>query len=168
MALSRHFVPGYDQPVPPGQKPFAHRNASHYLSAYGLKPWAEFSSPFGFGAKISDATFCKCPNCRAACGCHWFPNRPPSPVVGTGPFFLAVPLPSIAALNLRKSASRLPGTGHCCLNIDNQFFQTSPLSAQAFSWLLSFASLLFLGFVLTRSQGEAPPHGRFSFPQTMV
>jgi hypothetical protein len=20
-----HFVPGYDQPVPPGQKPFAHR-----------------------------------------------------------------------------------------------------------------------------------------------
>src|ERR1700722_214656 len=25
----RHFVPGYDHPVPPGQKPFAHRRASH-------------------------------------------------------------------------------------------------------------------------------------------
>jgi hypothetical protein len=24
----RHFVPGYDQPVPPGQKPFADRSAS--------------------------------------------------------------------------------------------------------------------------------------------
>ena len=24
----RHFVPGYYQPVPPGQKPFAHRSAS--------------------------------------------------------------------------------------------------------------------------------------------
>jgi hypothetical protein len=24
----RHFVPGYDQPVPPGQKPFTHRRAS--------------------------------------------------------------------------------------------------------------------------------------------
>ena len=36
---SRHFVPGYYQPVPPGQKPFAHRSieAPHnYLSAYGL------------------------------------------------------------------------------------------------------------------------------------
>jgi hypothetical protein len=27
-SLPRHFVPGYDQPVPPGQKPFAHRSAS--------------------------------------------------------------------------------------------------------------------------------------------
>ena len=25
----RHFVPGYDQPVSPGQKPFAHRRTSH-------------------------------------------------------------------------------------------------------------------------------------------
>jgi hypothetical protein len=25
----RHFVPGYDRTVPPGQKPFAHRRASH-------------------------------------------------------------------------------------------------------------------------------------------
>ncbi len=25
----RHFVPGYDHAVPPGQKPFAHRRASH-------------------------------------------------------------------------------------------------------------------------------------------
>jgi hypothetical protein len=25
----RHFVPGYDRTVPPGQKPFAHRKASH-------------------------------------------------------------------------------------------------------------------------------------------
>ena len=24
----RHFVPGYDQPVPTGQKPFVHRSAS--------------------------------------------------------------------------------------------------------------------------------------------
>jgi hypothetical protein len=27
-SLLRHFVPGYYQPVPPGQKPFAHRSAS--------------------------------------------------------------------------------------------------------------------------------------------
>jgi hypothetical protein len=33
----RHFVSGYDQPVPPGKKPFAHRRASHQVSAYGLK-----------------------------------------------------------------------------------------------------------------------------------
>ncbi len=26
----RHFVPGYDQPVPPGQKPFANRRASQW------------------------------------------------------------------------------------------------------------------------------------------
>ncbi len=26
--LPRHFVPGYDQPVPPGQKPFAYRSGS--------------------------------------------------------------------------------------------------------------------------------------------
>jgi hypothetical protein len=26
---ARHCVPGYDQPVPPGQKPFAHRRVSH-------------------------------------------------------------------------------------------------------------------------------------------
>jgi hypothetical protein len=25
----RHFVPGYYQPVPPGQKPFTHRRTSH-------------------------------------------------------------------------------------------------------------------------------------------
>ena len=28
-SLPRHFVPAYYQPVPPGQKPFAHRRASH-------------------------------------------------------------------------------------------------------------------------------------------
>jgi hypothetical protein len=33
---SRHFVPGYYRAVPPGQKPFAHRIASYYLSAYGV------------------------------------------------------------------------------------------------------------------------------------
>jgi hypothetical protein len=33
---SRHFVPGYYRAVPPGLKPFAHRSASHYLSAYGV------------------------------------------------------------------------------------------------------------------------------------
>ena len=27
---SRHFVPGYYRAVPPGQKPFSHRSASHY------------------------------------------------------------------------------------------------------------------------------------------
>jgi hypothetical protein len=27
----RHFVPGYDRAVPPGQRPFAHRSASYYL-----------------------------------------------------------------------------------------------------------------------------------------
>ena len=27
-SLPRHFVPGYDQPVPPGQEPFVHRSAS--------------------------------------------------------------------------------------------------------------------------------------------
>jgi len=27
-SLPRHFVPGYYQPVPPGQKPFAHRSAT--------------------------------------------------------------------------------------------------------------------------------------------
>jgi hypothetical protein len=25
---TRHFVPGYYQPVPPGQKPFPHRSAT--------------------------------------------------------------------------------------------------------------------------------------------
>jgi hypothetical protein len=34
--LYRHFVPGYDQHVPPGQKPSAHRSASHYPSADGV------------------------------------------------------------------------------------------------------------------------------------
>ena len=28
-SLPRHFVPGYYQRVPPGQKPFAHRSALH-------------------------------------------------------------------------------------------------------------------------------------------
>jgi hypothetical protein len=28
MTLNTYFVPGYDQPVPPGQKPFADRSAS--------------------------------------------------------------------------------------------------------------------------------------------
>jgi hypothetical protein len=28
-SLRRHFVPGYYQPVPPGQKPLAHRRPSH-------------------------------------------------------------------------------------------------------------------------------------------
>jgi hypothetical protein len=36
----RHFVPGYDQPVPPGQKPSPIEAPHNYLSAYGLKPWA--------------------------------------------------------------------------------------------------------------------------------
>jgi len=33
-SLPRHFVPGYYQPVPPGQKPFTHRSASQQVSAY--------------------------------------------------------------------------------------------------------------------------------------
>jgi hypothetical protein len=35
---SRHFVPGYYRALPPGQKTFAHRNASHYLSARNISP----------------------------------------------------------------------------------------------------------------------------------
>jgi hypothetical protein len=41
----RHFVPGYDRAVPPGQKPFAHRRASNYPGAYGWKAWAKLSWP---------------------------------------------------------------------------------------------------------------------------
>ena len=43
-SLPRHFVPGYDQPVPPGQKPFAHRRASHKLALCGFTglPWGEW------------------------------------------------------------------------------------------------------------------------------
>src|ERR1700722_5621987 len=37
-SIPRHFVSGYDQPVPPGQKPFAHPRASHSVSAYGFNP----------------------------------------------------------------------------------------------------------------------------------
>jgi hypothetical protein len=37
-SLPRHFVPGYYQPVPPGQKPFAHRKASYRVSIYGVEP----------------------------------------------------------------------------------------------------------------------------------
>ena len=50
---SRHIVPGYYLAVPPGQRPFAHRSASHYLSAYGFQPketvrtTAESLSTFG-------------------------------------------------------------------------------------------------------------------------
>ena len=36
----RHFVPGYGQPVPPGQKRFAIEGSRNYLSAYGLVPGA--------------------------------------------------------------------------------------------------------------------------------
>ena len=32
--MSRHFVPGYDRTVPPGQKPFAYPSASRFQSAY--------------------------------------------------------------------------------------------------------------------------------------
>jgi hypothetical protein len=35
-ALPRHFVPGYDHAVPPGQKPFAHRKPSHKLALWAL------------------------------------------------------------------------------------------------------------------------------------
>jgi len=59
---SRHFVPGYYQPVPPGQKPFAHRSieAPHnYLSAYGLNPGLNSSilQPL-FGAIKPQFTLC--------------------------------------------------------------------------------------------------------------
>ena len=33
-------MPGYDRTDPPGQKPFAHRKASHYHNAYGVLPRA--------------------------------------------------------------------------------------------------------------------------------
>jgi hypothetical protein len=48
---TRHFVPGYAQPVPPGQKPFTHRSASHQVSAYGVCPGNAFYSP---GCSTSD------------------------------------------------------------------------------------------------------------------
>jgi hypothetical protein len=32
---TRYLVPGYYQPVPPGQKPFSPRNASQLFAAYG-------------------------------------------------------------------------------------------------------------------------------------
>ena len=41
----RHFMPGYYQPVPPGQKPFAHRRSLIKLALMGPQPWAESSSP---------------------------------------------------------------------------------------------------------------------------
>jgi hypothetical protein len=38
-------MPGYYQPVPPGQKPFSHRSASELSwTLMGLTPWAESSS----------------------------------------------------------------------------------------------------------------------------
>ena len=42
----RHFVPGYDQPVPPGQKPFAHRRASHSVCTYVVKTLGVTLWPF--------------------------------------------------------------------------------------------------------------------------
>src|SRR5271165_345398 len=42
--LPRHFVPGYYQPVPPGQKPFAHRTPRIKLALMGFQPW-EPSNP---------------------------------------------------------------------------------------------------------------------------
>ena len=44
---SRHFVPGYYRAVSPGQRPSAHRSASHYLSPYGLMHQAKLPSPRG-------------------------------------------------------------------------------------------------------------------------
>ncbi len=41
----RHFVPGYDRTVPPGQKPFARRCPHIKLALTGLKPRAEFHCP---------------------------------------------------------------------------------------------------------------------------
>jgi hypothetical protein len=40
--LQRRFLPGNDQPVPPEQKPFAHRRTLHRISAYGLDPRLSF------------------------------------------------------------------------------------------------------------------------------
>jgi hypothetical protein len=37
-SLSRHFVPGYDQPVPPGQKPFAYLGPRIELALMGFQP----------------------------------------------------------------------------------------------------------------------------------
>jgi hypothetical protein len=37
-------VTGYYRAVPPGQKPSAHRSASHYPRTYGLKSWALYAS----------------------------------------------------------------------------------------------------------------------------
>ena len=38
VSLSRHFVPGYYRPVPPGQKPFAHRAPRIILALMGMLP----------------------------------------------------------------------------------------------------------------------------------
>jgi hypothetical protein len=44
-SLPRHFVPAYDQPVPPGQKPFAIEGPRIKSALMELEPWAESSCP---------------------------------------------------------------------------------------------------------------------------
>ena len=41
--LPRHFVPGYYQPVPPGQKPSPIEAPLNYLSAYEANPWVLYA-----------------------------------------------------------------------------------------------------------------------------
>src|ERR1700720_816414 len=60
-SLPRHFVPGYDQPVPPGQTiSLSFRDKSHspieapdnYLSAYEVYPGLNYLGPSGCMMKI--------------------------------------------------------------------------------------------------------------------
>jgi hypothetical protein len=52
-SLSRHFVPGYYRADPPGQKPCAIEAPRRIILALmGLKTWAKFFGPFGFGTAL--------------------------------------------------------------------------------------------------------------------
>jgi hypothetical protein len=54
---SRHLVPGYYQPVPPGQKLFVHRRGLALVSAYGIKTWAEGYGPSASRQKPAQPVF---------------------------------------------------------------------------------------------------------------
>ena len=47
LSLPTHFVPGYDQTVPPGQSHSPIEELRIKLALMGLEPWAESCSPSG-------------------------------------------------------------------------------------------------------------------------
>jgi hypothetical protein len=47
--LNAYFVPGYDPPVPPGQKPFAHRRAGHPNERFGADSRPYLAAPSASG-----------------------------------------------------------------------------------------------------------------------